>query len=226
MNIIDTCLAAQSKLFEKLLSEALRSQSLTGSDPSELKQPCASLVMRPQEALAQALADRVAEMAELFPGQIYYGRKNFHLTVCALPEIVPGNILHRHVRRSLASHVGALRAMDMPVGGLGIIGSAIIIRAYDSDGLLGRLVQCLVADIEEEGFPLAYLADLHIRLFWMTAARLITPPSKELLDYVSKHKEESLGVAQFGDIELVSTNSLFSEDATKVLEKFSLGDLS
>ncbi len=226
MNIIDSCLAAQSKLFEKLLSEALQSQSLIGPDQAELRQPCASLVMRPQAQLAEALEARVAEMAELFPGQIYYGRKNFHLTVCALPDVVPGSILHRHVRRSLASHVGALRLIDMPVGGLGIIGSAIIIRAYDSDGLLGRLVQCLVADIEEEGFPLAYLADLHIRLFWMTAARLIAAPSKELLDYVCMRKEESLGLAQFGHIELVSTDSLFSEDATKILEKFSLGDLS
>jgi 2'-5' RNA ligase len=226
MHIIDTCFAAQSKLFEKLLSEALQSGSLMGPALMELEQPCSTLVMRPQDELAQILASRIAELASLFPGQIYYGPKNLHLTVSALPDVVPGSILHRHLRRSLASHVGALRPLEMPVGGFGIIGSAIIIKAFDVEGLLARMVKCLVADIEEEGFAMADLADLHSKVFWLTAARLISPPSDELLDYVSKHKEESLGVANFEAIELVATDSLFSEDATKIMEKYSLGDFS
>jgi hypothetical protein len=182
--------------------------------------------MRPQEALAKVLAASVAEMAQQFPGQIYYGPDNLHLTVCGLPDVVPGSILHRHLRRSLASHVGALRPLEMPVGGFGIIGSAIIIRAFDNEGLLGRVVKCLVADIEEEGFAMADLADLHTKIFWLTAARLITPPSQGLLDYICNHQEESLGIANFEAIELVSTDSLFSEDATKIMEKYLLGDLS
>jgi len=228
MHIIDTCLAEQSKLFEKLLSEALQRepQSLVGPSCAELARPCSTLVMRPQAELAQSLGARIAEVEKLFPGQLYYGAENLHMTVSALPDVAPRSMLHRHLRRSLASHVGAIRVMTMPVGGFGIIGSAVIIKAYDVEGLLARMVRCLVADIEEEGFAMKHLADLHMKIFWITAARLIQPPSAEFLDYISKHHNDNFGVANFETIELDQTDSIFSAAATEILEKYNLGDLS
>jgi len=226
MHIIDTTFVAQSKLFEKLLSEAKQGGTMSLPTEAELKLPCSTLVMRPAAEMAEALADNVAELAARFPGQLYYGPDNIHLTVCALPDVVPGSILHRHLRRSLGSHVGALRPLEMPVGGFGIIGSAVIIKAYDNEGLLGRLVRCLIADIEEEGFSMAGLAGLHTQVFWLTAARLIKQPSEQLLDYITGHIDERFGVANFEAIELVSTDSLFSSHATRVMEKYPLGDFS
>jgi hypothetical protein len=226
MHIIDTTFAAQSKLFEKLLSEALQNGSMTGPTRAELELPCSTLIMRPQPDMAAVLAEKVAFLAERFPGQLYYGQSNLHMTVCALPDVVPGSILHRHLRRSLGSHVGALRALEMPVGGFGIIGSAVIFRAFDTDGLLGRMVKCLAADIEEEGFAMADMAGLHTQIFWLTAARLITEPSKEFLDYISQHQDERFGVANFSLMEIVSTDSLFSEHATQIMESYNLGDFS
>lgn len=228
MHIIDTCLAEQSNLFEKLLSEALQrdAESLVGPSRDELARPCSTLVMRPQQALAESLGARIAEVEALFPGQLYYRADNLHMTVSALPDVVPRSILHRHLRRSIASHVGALRALAMPVGGFGIIGSAVIIKTYDPEGLLARMVRCLVADIEEEGFAMAHLADLHMKIFWITAARLIAPPSAEFLAYIGQHQGESLGVANFATIELDQTDSIFSAQATEILEKYNLGDFS
>lgn len=226
MHIIDTTFAAQSKLFEKLLSEALQSRSMTSPTRAELESPCSTLVMRPTPDMAELLAEKVAILAERFPGQLYYGPGNFHLTVSALPDVVPGSILHRHLRRSLGSHVGALRPLEMPVGGFGIIGGAVIFKAFDNEGQLGRMVKCLAADIEEEGFAMADLAGLHTQIFWLTAARLMNAPSEEFLDFISRHKDESFGVANFGAMELVSTDSLFSEHATRVMESYNLGDFS
>jgi len=226
MHIIDTCFAAQSKLFEKLLSEALQSPSLVGPSLEELERPCSTLIMRPEGNLVQALGLRIAEMADLFPGQVYYGAPNLHMTISALPDVVPGSILHRHLRRSLASHVGALRTFRMPLVGFGIIGSAVIIKAIDSEGQLGRLVRCLVADLEEEGFAVADLANLHTKIFWITAARLTEEPSPGLIDYICSQQNEDFGVADFGAMELVSTNSLFGPEVTRVIEKFSLADFS
>ncbi len=226
MNIIDTTFAAQSKLFEKLLSEAKQGGAMPLPTEDELKLPCSTLVMRPTTDMAAALAESVAELAARFPGQLYYGPENLHLTVSALPDVVPGSILYRHLRRSLGSHVGALRPLEMPVGGFGIIGSAVIIKAYDNEGLLGRMVRCLIADIEEEGFAMTDLAGLHTQVFWLTAARLIKQPSEQLLDYITSHQDERFGVANFELIELVSTDSLFSSHATRVMESYPLGDFS
>ena len=228
MHIIDTCLTEQSKLFEKLLSEALQSgpdySRLVGPTLAQLDQPCSALLMRPPVALVEKLAECTQRLEALFPGQLFYGKSNIHMTVSALPKLVTGSQLHNHLGRSLASHVGALKPLAMPINGLGIIGSAVVFKAYDNEGQLGRLVRYLVADLEEEGFAMSDMAGFHTKIFWLTAARLIKPPSSELIDYVVQHSEENFGTANFEAIELVSTDSLFSESATKIVKKYNLAD--
>ncbi|MBU6451870.1 MAG: hypothetical protein KGS72_08850 [Cyanobacteria bacterium REEB67] len=221
-------MSEQSKLFEKLLSEALQRgpdySALVGPTLAQLHQPCSALVMRPSAELVAKLAACTAQMEIFFPGQLFYGRSNIHMTVSALPKLVTGSQLHNHLGRSLASHVGALKPLAMPVVGLGIIGSAIVFKAFDSEGQLGKLVRYLVADLEEEGFSMTGMAGFHTKIFWLTAARLLKPPSAELLDYVLQHSEQDFGLARFDAIDLVSTDSLFSEMATSVVKKYNLAD--
>jgi 2'-5' RNA ligase len=228
MHIIDTCLIDQSKLFEKLLSEALETgpdyAPLVGPSMAQLELACSALVMRPPQALADQLAACTAEMASMFPGQLFYGRSNIHMTVSALPKLVPGSQMANHLGRSLASHVGSLKPLSMSVKGLGIIGSAVVFKAFDKEGQLGRLVRYLVADLEEGGFAMSEQAGFHTKIFWLTAARLMQPPSQAMLDYVVQNGEREFGQANFEAIQLVSTDSLFSEAATSTIKTYNLAD--
>jgi hypothetical protein len=230
MHIIDSCVSLQAQLFEKLLQEARATWPPLASTSSQLAKQCFTLVMRPSEETKALLAEKLIPLAERFPGHIYYGAENYHLTVFGLPDLDKNKLAARHFDRYLASHVCALKPVTMPVGGLSVIGNTIIFKVFDTSGNLLQFNKSAVLELTEElygdGVDIAQMIGLHTELFWMTAARIGADAPPELFEAIAAQSDEAAGTVYFDTMEVLKTDQLFKPDQTKVIKSYMLGELN
>lgn len=223
-----TAIKSQTQLFDTLLDAVAADWPPTVFAPEKLDSQCFALVMRPSQTAA--LDQAVAALKERFPGHIYYGAENFHLTVFGLPQLNKGDALTRHLDRFLKSHTPALRPLAMPLSGLSIIGNTIVARCLDANGLLSRFVNACLDELREElgdsTGELEKLVGLHRQIYWVTLARLAPGVDNTLLDFVREESSNQFGVARFSRMEVVETDLLFSAEATKKVKEYDLGFLT
>lgn len=224
----DTIQKSQIELFDKLLEQAAATWPPIPYSAKDLSRRCDTVVMRPQQT--EALMAVCQDLQAKFPGHLYYGAKNLHLTVFGLPDLKPKDPVSRHLTRLLMSHTPAMKPLAMPVSGLSIVGNTLVARCIDSHGFLARFVgSCVNELIEELGAAveeLPILVGLHSEIFWVTLARLTEGASFELLDHVRNKAHEQIDVLDFNTLELTNTDWLFSEAVTRVHKSFELGYLT
>lgn len=228
MQSTNTTQKSQIDLFDKLLEQAASTWPPIPYSAKDLSRRCDTVVMRPQQT--DKLITVCQDLQTKFPGHLYYGPANLHLTVFGLPDLKPKDQLSRHLTRLLMSHTPAMKPLAMPVSGLSIVGNTLVVRCIDSHGLLARFVgSCVNELIEELGAAveeLPILVGLHSEIFWITLARLTEGASEQLLEYVRLHAHEQIDVLDFNTLELVNTDWLFGEAVTKVHKSFELGYLT
>jgi 2'-5' RNA ligase len=188
----------------------------------------ATLLIRPQAAVAQAVAAALAELRALEPDQYYYAAHELHVTVLSLftgtPEPEPLLAQLPSYRRAIAPVLGATPPFAITFAGLTASPAAILIQGYPLDDCLHELREGLRGAIHAVGLGGNLDRRYRIATAHMTAVRFQRPlrDPQRLVAAIAARRGLEFGTSRVSEVQLVTNDWYMSHDRVGVLHRYPL----
>lgn len=195
------------------------------STVKDLKPVHVTTVMRIPNHLATEIANISKEIAAKYPGHYLYPMNELHFTFINVDAFFPnGFSLHdQSVIDDLRSVLKTLPPLEFEMRGLGVFPTTIFAQLYDIHGVLEEYrmaindtirATCGLNNVENKGL-VKYVAFTNL-------IRFKSVPDPHIIDLIEQQRDRFYGSFAASELDLVTTDKLFSTKNTKTHATFLL----
>ena len=188
----------------------------------------ATLLIRPSAAVAETVAQTLAQLEELEPDQYYYAPGELHVTVLSLftgtTEPEPYLAQLPLYRRAIDQVLADTRPFTLDFDGLTASPAAVLVQGYPAGPELERLRNSLRAAIQAVGLGDNLDRRYRITTAHMTAARFCRPfcDPNAFAAALQNLRRRSFGTSPVAAIHLVENDWYMSQDRVHLLRTYPL----
>ena len=216
-----------------LTAHAALTGNIPSLDPHLLDKPGdlrrgATLLIRPSAAVAEAVAQTLAELHDLEPDQYYYAPDELHVTVLSLftgtTEPEPYLAQLPLYRQAVDQVLAATPPFTLHFDGLTASPAAILVQGYPAGPELEHLRASLRAAIQAVGLGHNLDRRYRITTAHMTAARFYRPlrDPKAFAAALQSLRRHTFGPSHVAEIHLVENDWYMSHDRVHLLHTYPL----
>ncbi len=190
----------------------------------------ATLIARPNAAVAERVSQVLAQIAIVAPEQYYYRAQELHVTVLSLFTVSeqPEPYLAQlpTYRSAIDSVLARVPAFSIRFDGFTATPSAIMVQGFPCGCRLDELREALRCAIQEAGLGQNLDQRYRIATAHMTTVRFVRPPHNlpALVAKLQTLRHCELGETRINAVQLVQNDWYMSQDKTRLLHTYPMYD--
>jgi hypothetical protein len=166
-------------------------------------------------------------LRDLCPDDYHYPASDMHLTLINLDKLLSEqkDIDWQLLANCISERISMLSSLEFEIAGLNVFPTTIFVEIYDKNGMLEIYRDAIVKGVKSY-LPTNLPADKYNALVpgvtFTNAIRFKNIPAPAIIEAVSKMRNINIGTFRPAELELVTTNKLFSQEGTVINSIFRL----